>query len=53
MYVDDCRTRVIAVISGPDDLVRLLGQIGVLGLALEIARLSDGNDYFSLAGHVQ
>jgi hypothetical protein len=51
--VDDRGARVVAVVRRLDDLVGLLGEIGVLGFALEVARLGNGDDDFSLAGHIQ
>ena len=46
--VDDGGAGVVAVIGGGDDLVGLFGQVGVLGLALEVAGLGDGEDDLSL-----
>ncbi|MPM90167.1 hypothetical protein SDC9_137284 [bioreactor metagenome] len=48
MNVHDGGAGVVAVVSGGDDLVGLLGQIGVGGLALECTGLSDGDDNFFL-----
>ena len=46
MNVHDGGTGVVTVVRGLDDLCRLLRQVGILSLPLEIAGLRDGQNYF-------